>query len=59
MHISLKILLSTFMLLSIFFVTLGLNSLDLLLLSVAILFIVASILIVLEAKQSLHNPFSH
>lgn len=59
MHISLKILLSTFILLSLFFVTLGLYSLDLLLLSIAILFIVASILVILEVKKYSHNPFSH
>lgn len=59
MHISLKILLSTFILLSLFFVTLGLYSLDLLLLSIAILFSVASILVILEVKKYSHNPFSH
>ena len=57
MQISLKILFSIFTLLSIFFVVLGLYSLDALLLIVAILFAVATILIALEAKQYSLNPF--
>ena len=57
MTITFKILLTLFILLGFFFLTIGLYSLDFFLLAIAILFAIASLLIVLEQKQLMRNPF--
>ena len=57
MQLSLKILFFFFSLMSVFFVVLGLYSLDAVLLSVSMLFAVATVLVAMEAKQYQLNPF--
>ncbi len=57
MQLSLKILFFFFSLMSVFFVALGLYSLDAVLLSVSMLFAVATVLVAMEAKQYQLNPF--
>ncbi len=57
MQLSLKILFFFFSLMSVFFVALWLYSLDAVLLSVSMLFAVATVLVAMEAKQYQLNPF--
>nr|WP_174507289.1 hypothetical protein [Acinetobacter sp. Marseille-Q1620] len=57
MTLSYKILLFTFIVATIFFIILGLYTLDFALLIVAILFAVATLLVILENKQLMRNPF--
>ncbi len=57
MTITFKIFLSLFILLGFVFLILGLYSLDYFLLAIATLFAIASLLIILEQKQLMRNPF--
>ncbi|SPL71632.1 hypothetical protein [Acinetobacter stercoris] len=57
MTLSYKILLFAFIVATIFFIILGLYTLDFALLIVAILFAVATLLVILENKQLMRNPF--
>lgn len=57
MQTSLKFLFSLFSILSIFFASIGLYSLDTLLLTISILFVVATALIALEVRDHAHDSF--
>ena len=48
-----------FILLSIVFIVIGVSNFDVLLLSIAVLFAICAVLIGLENKQQLQNPFRH
>lgn len=57
MRLSLNILFTLFTLMTIFFVVLGITAVDFSMLFVAVLFAFAALIINLESRQYLLNPF--